>query len=197
MAIVVARYHTEITSRLREGAIAAYQQHFGQTDTLIIREVPGAFEIPYMVSTLAELTPVSGVVALGCIVKGETSHDRVLGEAVTSGLAQISMDGIPVGLGVLTVDSIEQARERSGGSLGNKGADAMNAAIELWEATESLLDSMNVGTNDDGEVSRFLLPHHVGHSKNSTLSDSRSTAPFLPKLQSIKSARAKPKKTRI
>jgi 6,7-dimethyl-8-ribityllumazine synthase len=69
-------------------------------------------------------------IAIGCIVRGETSHDRVLGQAVTSELARTSVArGKPVGLAVLTVDSLEQARARAGGALGNKGEEAMRAAI--------------------------------------------------------------------
>jgi 6,7-dimethyl-8-ribityllumazine synthase len=79
------------------------------------------------------------IVCLGCIIKGETSHDQYLAEAVAHGLTRISIDhGMPVAFGVLTVDSVEQARERAGGKHGNKGAEAMTAAIEAAKACENL-----------------------------------------------------------
>lgn len=135
--MVVAKYHPEITSVLRDGALAAYKARFGSSDAVRVFEVPGVFEIPHMLSLLMAHERYFGFVALGCVVKGETSHDRVLGDAVTQAIATLSLE-FPVGLGVLTVQSLDQARERAGGKLGNKGADAMEAAICLIDAADRL-----------------------------------------------------------
>lgn len=131
VTIVAARYHEHVTRRLIDGSLAAYRDRFKtSTDVRVIR-VPGAFEVPCVVSRVAELGLASGIVALACIVKGDTEHDRVLGDAVTRALMTTSCRRCPVGLGVLTVNTLEQAIERSGGREGNKGADAMNAVLEL------------------------------------------------------------------
>lgn len=128
--MVVSAYHPEITERLREGAIAAYKARFGTDEGVRVFSVPGSFELAQAISVIASAERWHGFVALGCIVRGETAHDRVLGEAVTQGLGTLSLE-VPVGLGVLTVETLEQARERAGGSQGNKGADAMEAALAV------------------------------------------------------------------
>lgn len=91
----------------------------------------GAFELPGLCLAAAESGRYQGVVALGCLIRGETRHDRYIADAVAHGLVQASLKtGIPIAFGVLTVESGKQARARSGGDKGNKGADAMGAVLD-------------------------------------------------------------------
>lgn len=130
VAIVWSRYNDFVTKPLLEGAIAEFRRQAGSEDGLVIMEASGSFEVPMLVQGAASSGRFDAVVALGCIIKGETSHDLHLASAVTGALLAIAREsGVPVGLGVLTVDTAEQARERSGGLRGNKGVEAMAAAL--------------------------------------------------------------------
>ncbi|NBP52076.1 MAG: 6,7-dimethyl-8-ribityllumazine synthase [Actinobacteria bacterium] len=129
-AVVASAYHGDVTGAMVEGARRAFVAAGGLGHDVRVMPAAGAFELPVLVDALLGRGDVDLVVAIGCIVRGETSHDRVLGQAVTSELARISVArGKPVGLAVLTVDSLEQARARAGGALGNKGEEAMRAAV--------------------------------------------------------------------
>lgn len=131
IAVVVSRYSASITDRLLEGAVGAYVDSGGSEADLVVIEAPGSFELPVLCSAAAETGRFAGVVALGCIIKGETSHDQHLASAVAHGLVNISLlTGVPVSLGVLTVNSAAQARDRAGGKHGNKGEEAMLALLQ-------------------------------------------------------------------
>lgn len=128
--VVVSRYNASVTGRLLRGAVGAYGRAGGESADLRVVEASGAFELACLAGAGARSGRFGAVVALGCIVRGETSHDQVLAGAVTAELCRLSAaSGVPVGLGVLTVHTPEQALERSGGGLGNKGAEAMEAAL--------------------------------------------------------------------
>ncbi|MBA4039921.1 MAG: 6,7-dimethyl-8-ribityllumazine synthase, partial [Planctomyces sp.] len=128
--VVLSRYNASVTGRLLRGAVGAYGRAGGESADLRVVEASGAFELPCLAAAGARSGRFGAVVALGCIVKGETAHDQVLAAAVTAELCRLSAAcGVPVGLGVLTVNTPEQALERSGGRLGNKGAEAMEAAL--------------------------------------------------------------------
>ena len=131
VVIVAARFNDFVVDRLVSGAVDALLRH-GATEKLIeIVRVPGAFEMPLVVRKLALSRRYDAVVALGAVIKGETAHfDFVAGEC-TSGIARAALDsGVPVGNGVLTCDTLEQAIDRAGGKAGNKGAEAALAALE-------------------------------------------------------------------
>lgn len=131
VAIVAARFNDFVVDRLVSGAVDALLRH-GATEKLIeVVRVPGAFEMPLVVRKLALSRRYDAIVALGAVIKGETAHfDFVAGEC-TSGIARAALDaGIPVGNGVLTCDTFEQAIDRAGGKAGNKGAEAALAALE-------------------------------------------------------------------
>lgn len=137
IAVVVSRYNATVTDRLLEGAVREHRVAGGggggglEAEGLYIAEAAGAFELVAIASAAAQSGAFAGVLALGCIIKGETRHDEFLGHAVTQGLANISlMTGVPVGLGVLTVNTPKQALERAGGKQGNKGAEAMGALLQ-------------------------------------------------------------------
>jgi 6,7-dimethyl-8-ribityllumazine synthase len=131
-AIVAARFNDFITSRLVDGAVHAFGRHGVDTTDLPVVWVPGAYELPLVCQKLAASGKYDAVLALGCVIRGGTAHfDYVAGEAA-KGLAAASWaTGVPVIFGVLTTDSIEQAIERAGTKMGNKGAEAAVTALEM------------------------------------------------------------------
>jgi 6,7-dimethyl-8-ribityllumazine synthase len=130
-AIVAARFNDFIVESLMKGALHCLRQHGAADADIEIVRVPGAIEIPIVVQKVAESRKFDGVIALGAVIRGGTPHfDYVAGECI-SGIAAVARDqGIPVGFGVLTVDTIEQAIERAGTKAGNKGEEAALAVIE-------------------------------------------------------------------
>ena len=139
VAIVVSGYHREITEAMEAAATAEFLHLGGQAVDIVRLQAPGAFEIPLLIDTALSRAGIAAAVAIGCIVRGETRHDRHLGQAVTNELARISVArGKPVGLAVLTVENLKQARARAGGDLGNKGAEAMKAALACVRVCEDL-----------------------------------------------------------
>ncbi len=159
MAIVVSRYNVTVTDRLLAGAAVAYQRAGGRLADLHIAEAPGAFELVPICAAAARQAGFAGVVALGCIIRGETRHDEVLGDAVTSGLANIALiTGVPIGLGVLTVNSAAQAAARAGGKLGNKGEEAMVAVLATIGEIAILSDPKQLKrAASEGLTSRRLM----------------------------------------
>lgn len=131
-AIVASRFNEFIVESLTKGALDCLRRH-GVADTEIeIVRVPGAYEMPLAVDRVAESRRADGIIALGAVIRGGTPHfDYVAGECVRGLSAASLKHGIPVGFGVLTVDSIEQAIERSGTKAGNKGEEATLAVIEM------------------------------------------------------------------
>ena len=132
VGIVVGRFNGEITSKLLDGALAALEEAGVERDRIEIVPVPGAFELPLGAMALARTRQYSCVVAIGCVIRGQTPHfDYVAGEAA-SGLQLVALEtGIPVAFGVLTCDNREQAEARAGGAYGNKGAEAARSALEM------------------------------------------------------------------
>ena len=130
VAIVVSRYNEVVTGKLLEGARDCCREAGVQDEDVDVFWVPGAFELPIAAMAAAEADRYGCIVALGAVIRGETPHfDFVAGEA-TRGLGSVALDmGIPIGFGLLTVDSMEQARDRAGGSAGNKGYEAADAAL--------------------------------------------------------------------
>src|SRR5256885_1856126 len=126
VAIVASEYNSVIVDRLIAGAKRALKDH----ENTVIR-VPGAFEIPLAAKRAALSKKYDAVVALGCVLRGETPHFEYISRAVSNGLQRVALEaGIPVGFGVLTVDTVEQAMERSGDSA-NKGFEAAMAAFQM------------------------------------------------------------------
>ncbi len=132
IAIVVSRFNDFITSKLLEGAIDGIKRHGGNDDSCEVVWVPGAFEISFAAKKLVQSGKYDAVICLGAVIRGSTPHfDYVAGEAA-KGVGQLSMNSdIPVVFGVLTTDTIEQAVERAGTKMGNKGCDAALVAIEM------------------------------------------------------------------
>ncbi|MBS0394168.1 MAG: 6,7-dimethyl-8-ribityllumazine synthase [Proteobacteria bacterium] len=132
VAIVASRFNDFVVARLVDGAVDALLRHGASEKGLEIVRVPGAFDMPLVVRRLAQSRRFDAIVALGAVIKGATAHfDYVAGECA-SGLARAALDsGVPVGFGVLTCDTFEQAIDRAGGKAGNKGAEAALAALEM------------------------------------------------------------------
>jgi 6,7-dimethyl-8-ribityllumazine synthase len=132
VGIVVARFNGEITSRLLDGAIAALEEAGVERDRIDVVPVPGAFELPLGAMALARTRRYSCVVALGCVIRGETPHFEFVAGEAASGLQVAALEtGIPVSFGVLTCDNREQADARAGGPQGNKGSEAARSALEM------------------------------------------------------------------
>jgi 6,7-dimethyl-8-ribityllumazine synthase len=138
-AVVVARFNDVVTSRLLEGALAAFRRQGLGDDDLEVAWTPGAFELPLAAQRLARSGAFDAVVCLGAVVRGQTAHfDYVAGEAAR-GVQQATLaTEVPCIFGVLTTDTMEQALDRAGGKHGNKGWDAAVAAMEM----AGLLDSL-------------------------------------------------------
>jgi 6,7-dimethyl-8-ribityllumazine synthase len=132
IAIVAARFNDFIVASLLKGALESWQTHGGDAARLVVARVPGAFELPVAAKRLAASGRYDAVVALGCVIRGDTAHfDYVAGEAA-AGLTRAALDtGRPVVFGVLTVDTVEQALERAAVSRLNKGGESMDVAIEM------------------------------------------------------------------
>ena len=131
-AVVVARWNSELTSRLEAGAVDALTRSGAARDVIEIFRVPGAFELPVAAMKAAESGLFDAVIALGVVIRGDTPHfDYIAGQAA-AGIMQASLDtGIPVMFGVVTANTREQAEARCGGSVGNKGFEAAMSAIEM------------------------------------------------------------------
>lgn len=132
VCLVAARFNETVVTRLVEGAHRALQQHQVREDDIEVIWVPGAFEIPVAAAERLEQGGVDAVVALGAVIRGETPHFEYVAQAAASGIAELGVrHRVAVGFGVLTVNTVEQAAERAGGKLGNKGWEATCAALEL------------------------------------------------------------------
>lgn len=139
IALVVSRFNSMISERLLEGALDCLRRHGARDSDLEIVRVPGSWEIPIALAWVAEARRFDAIIALGCVIRGGTPHfDYVAGE-VTKGAATIALQHrVPVLLGVLTTDTIEQAVERAGTKHGNKGFEAAMAAIEMVSLKKQL-----------------------------------------------------------
>ncbi len=131
VAILVSRYNELITTKLLEGALGCCREAGVTRDAIDVIWVPGAFELPAAAAVAAETRMYSCLIALGAVIRGDTPHfEYVAGEAAR-GLRQVSVQHmLPVGFGVLTVETFQQAAERAGGSAGNKGHEAAAAALQ-------------------------------------------------------------------
>ena len=132
IAIAVSRFNEDLTLRLLEGALMAMQEHQVEDDNLTVAWAPGAFELPVLASALASSGKYDAIVCLGVVVKGETAHFEHIAAQAASGIAAVSREsGIPVTFGVLTTYTVQQAMDRSGGALGNRGYDVTVAALTM------------------------------------------------------------------
>ena len=130
--LIVSRFNSFICDRLLEGAVDTLTRHGAEELQLSVVRVPGAFEIPLLAKKMAESGKYDAIICLGAVIRGATPHFEYVSSEVTKGVASVSLDsGLPVGFGVFTTDSVEQAIERAGTKAGNKGAEAAMSAIEM------------------------------------------------------------------
>jgi 6,7-dimethyl-8-ribityllumazine synthase len=156
-AIVVARWNAVITDRLLEGALDALMRSGAMRTNIEVIRVPGAWEVPAAARTVANLGKVDAIVALGCLLRGETAHYEAIYNEVARGIGQSQQEtGIPHSFGVLTCETLEQALNRAGIKAGNKGFEAAVAAIEMVSLRRKLLDDRDPSTHRVGTPQVFL-----------------------------------------
>lgn len=139
-AVVASRFNDEIVSGLLEGAVGCLTRHGAEDDAISVYRVPGAFEIPTLVAKLVDSMEFDAVIALGCLLRGDTPHFDFISAQVTNDLSAVAVaKQFPVAFGVITCNTREQAEERSAPGPSNKGWEAALAAIEmanLWQTIE-------------------------------------------------------------
>jgi 6,7-dimethyl-8-ribityllumazine synthase len=140
-AVIASRFNDEIVDGLLRGALDCLSRHGAADDDVAVYRVPGAFEIPTLAAKLLDVDDFDAVVALGCLLRGDTPHFDFISAQVTNDLSRVAIDAkLPVAFGVITCNTLEQAVERSSPGSGNKGWEAALAAIEmanLWRALRS------------------------------------------------------------
>lgn len=131
-AVVVSRFNEFITGRLLEGAIDAIVRSDGKKEDIDVIRVPGSFEIPLVVKRTALSKKYDAIICLGAVIRGETPHFDYVASEVTKGIALLNLEfTIPITYGIITADNTEQAIERAGNKMGNKGFEAARSAVEL------------------------------------------------------------------
>ena len=132
VAIVASRWNDFIVSRLIGGAIDALERLGASSDAITIIRVPGSFELPMAAKRAAISDEYDAIICLGVVIRGETSHNEYIAAEAIKGIAQVSLEtNLPIALGVVTADNLEQAIDRAGAKSGNKGYDAAMSAVEL------------------------------------------------------------------
>ncbi len=130
--IIVSKYHNSITSKLLEGAIQTLTRNLVPVANIRVMWVPGAWEIPAAVQRALDSNSFDSVLTLGCVIRGETTHDQHINTSVSNSLGQLSLEHkTPVAFGVLTCNTMDQAIQRAGGDVGNKGVEVAEAAIHM------------------------------------------------------------------
>lgn len=130
--IVVAEWNNEITFSMRDAAVKTLKKHGAATKNIIVKHVPGTFELTLGAQWLAESEEFDAIICIGCVIQGETRHFDFICQSVTQGITQLNMVySIPVIFGVLTTNDLQQAKDRSGGKHGNKGDEAAVTAIKM------------------------------------------------------------------
>ena len=130
--IVLSRFNNFVSDRLLEGALDALRRSGAEEGDCSVVRVPGSFEIPLATKKMAKSGRYDALICLGCVIRGATPHFEYIATEVTKGIASITLESeIPISFGVLITDTIEQAIERAGSKMGNKGFDAAMSAIEM------------------------------------------------------------------
>lgn len=137
--IVVSEWNNKITGALLEGAFNTLTLHGVREEDIIVKPVPGSFELVYGSSLMAKSGKVDAVIAIGCVIKGDTPHFDYICQGTTQGLAELNREGeIPVIYGLLTCNNMDQAEDRSGGIFGNKGDECAITAIKMVDFRRTL-----------------------------------------------------------
>lgn len=143
IGIVRSTYHSWATQQLLDGARDRFAALGGLADSLVVEEAPGSWELPAVLLAMAQSGSFDALVALGVVIRGQTDHFDFIISGVAQGLTAVTMRlGTPVGLGVLTCENVEQVKARCGGAMGNKGAEAMEAAVRTAMTIRRINDSL-------------------------------------------------------
>lgn len=139
IALVACRFNDIIVDRLVGGAVDFFTRNGGDREDMTLVRIPGAFELPLAAKKLAASGKYDAVVCLGCVIRGATPHFDFVSNEAAKGVAQAMMDtNVPIGFGVLTTDTLEQAIERAGSKAGNKGVEAASATLEMVRVMEQI-----------------------------------------------------------
>jgi len=139
IAIVISRFNSRVTNILKEGAIDCLERHEVREQDIDVYWVPGSFELSMLLSKVVNIKKYDGFLVLGALIRGDTPHFDLLASETTKGIAKISMQTVkPVGFGVVTADTEEQALSRAGMKVGNKGWDAALSILEMINLYENL-----------------------------------------------------------
>lgn len=139
ICVVVSQWHKDITDALLEGVFQVFEKTEVAEFSMEVMNVPGSYELPLGAQWAIKQRSPDAVICLGCIIRGETPHFNYISKAVADGIMQLNLEyNIPVIFGVLTTDNLKQAKQRSGGKHGNKGADAAAVALEMIELRNKL-----------------------------------------------------------
>ena len=139
IAVVVSSYHRDITGKLMEGAVESLTSVGLSQEEIQVVWVPGSWEIPVVAQRLLKIGKVDGVVCLGCVIRGETTHDQHINTSISQALGQLAVEfSKPVAFGVLTCNTLEQAQARAGGDVGNKGIEAAEAVLHVLSLFQEL-----------------------------------------------------------
>ncbi|MBP3356036.1 MAG: 6,7-dimethyl-8-ribityllumazine synthase [Rikenellaceae bacterium] len=140
--IVVAQWNSQVTEALLTGAVRTLRQAGCADHNIVIKYVPGTFELTLGAQFFAEYTDVDAVIVLGCVIQGDTRHFDFVCQGVTQGVTQLMVNwNMPIAFGVLTTNDMQQALDRAGGKLGNKGDEAAAAAIEMVKLQNDMEDA--------------------------------------------------------
>jgi 6,7-dimethyl-8-ribityllumazine synthase len=132
VAVIASRFNEFVVSGLVKGAVSTWEKHGGNAADLVVARVPGAFELPVLARRLAASGQYEAIVALGCVIRGDTAHFEYVAGECARGLQNVAVDtGIPVAFGVLTTETVEQALQRAAPGGSNKGGEAMETALEM------------------------------------------------------------------
>ncbi len=163
-AIVVARFNAFITERLLQSACDGLLRCGARREDIDIARVPGAFEIPSAARTLALTAKYDAIICIGCLLRGDTAHYDVIVNEVTRGIGQSAQEtGVPHAFGVLTCENLEQAIDRAGLKMGNKGLEAALAAVEMA--------SLGRAISRQSTVSEKQIPHFARNDKAKSLNE--------------------------
>jgi len=140
-AIVVSKFNEFVTEKLLSGAIETLTKNGASDKNIDVVKVPGAFEIPTAAKNLLDLNKYSAIICIGAVIKGETPHFDYICSAISTEINYLGvLTGVPVIFGVITTDNVDQALDRAGGKVGNKGAEAAMAALEMVSVIKKLKD---------------------------------------------------------
>jgi 6,7-dimethyl-8-ribityllumazine synthase len=157
VAIVVSEWNYEITGAMADAAIDTLLKHGASREDIIVKHVPGSYELTLGAQYAIDYLMIDAVICLGCVIKGETPHFDYICQAVAQGITRVSIDnGMPVIFGVLTTNTLQQAQDRAGGKHGNKGVEAAVTAIKMVALQDELSENEFDGLEDyddlqDGE----------------------------------------------